>query len=194
MSKKVKTTIELFFTFLKIGAFTFGGGYAMIALLQNEFVAKKKWLSPDEFLDIVSISESTPGPIAVNTATFIGYKKAGFQGALFSTLGVCMPSFFVIFLISLIFEKFLEFEYVGFAFKGIGACVVYLIFSAGIKMLKGLKATLFSKIIFCVSLIAFVAFSLFAIKFSTIYFILISGIAGIFVYLFSAVKGGKKEK
>ena len=194
MNKRIKTTIELFLTFLKIGAFTFGGGYAMIALLQNEFVAKKKWLSSDEFLDIVSISESTPGPIAVNTATFIGYKKAGFFGSIFSTLGVCIPSFTIIFLISLIFEKFLKFEYVGFAFKGIGACVVYLIFSAGIKMLKGLKATVFSKIMFCVSLVAFVALSLFAIKFSTIYFILISGIAGIFVYLFSAVKGGEKEK
>lgn len=194
MSKRIKTAVELFFIFLKIGAFTFGGGYAMIALLQNEFVSKKEWLSSGEFLDIVSISESTPGPIAVNTATFIGYKKAGFFGSLLSTLGVCIPSFTVIFLISLIFEKFLKFEYVGFAFKGIGACVVYLILSAGIKMLKGLKANLFTRIMFCLSLAAFVAFSLFAIKFSTIYFILISGFAGITVYLFSALKGGEKEK
>lgn len=94
----MKLICSLFITFLKIGAFTFGGGYAMIALLENEFVEKKKWLEKSEFLDMVAVAESTPGPVAVNSATYIGYKIAGFAGATMSTLAVCIPSFFVIML------------------------------------------------------------------------------------------------
>ena len=194
MSKKTKTVIGLFLTFLKIGAFTFGGGYAMIALLQNEFVLRKKWLSSEEFLDIVSISESTPGPIAVNTATFIGYKKAGVCGSAFSTLGVCLPSFVIIFIISLFFSEFLEFKAVALAFKGISAAVVYLILSAGIKMFKGLKKNAFSISVFCAVLTAFVVFSFLAIKFSTVYYILICGVLGILVYLIPTFKKGEKNK
>ena len=87
---------ELFATFLKIGAFTFGGGYAMVALLEHEFVEKKRWVSREEFLDMVAIAESTPGPVAVNSATYIGYKIDGIAGAAASTLAVCIPSFAVI--------------------------------------------------------------------------------------------------
>ncbi|MBQ9355408.1 MAG: chromate transporter, partial [Clostridia bacterium] len=134
--KDKKILLKLFITFLKIGAFTFGGGYAMIALLQNEFVSQKKWINEDDFLEIIAIAESTPGPIAINSATFIGYKMAGFWGSFFSTLAICIPSFSIIFLISLFFDKFLNFKYVTYAFKGIQVCVVYLIFSAGIKMFK----------------------------------------------------------
>ena len=81
---------------LKIGLFTFGGGYAMIALLENEFVSKRAWIDKEEFLDMAAIAESTPGPIAINAATYIGYKKAGFLGAAISTLGMCIPSFVII--------------------------------------------------------------------------------------------------
>ncbi|MDR3976887.1 MAG: chromate transporter, partial [Gemmiger sp.] len=91
----MKLICSLFITFLKIGAFTFGGGYAMIALLENEFVEKKKWLEKSEFLDMVAVAESTPGPVAINSATYIGYKIAGFAGATMSTLAVSIPSFFV---------------------------------------------------------------------------------------------------
>ena len=100
----IKKTLSLFLAFFKIGAFTFGGGYAMIALLENEFVEKKKWITKNEFLDMVAIAESTPGPVAVNSATYIGYKTAGFKGAAVSTLAVCIPSFAVIFCISLFFS------------------------------------------------------------------------------------------
>ena len=93
----MKLICSLFITFLKIGAFTFGGGYAMIALLENEFVEKKKWLEKSEFLDMVAVAESTPGPVAINSATYIGYKIAGFAGATMSTLAVSIPSFFVIY-------------------------------------------------------------------------------------------------
>ena len=101
-------TKELFWTFFKIGAFTFGGGYAMVALLQNEFVEEKKWVTKEEFLDMVAIAESTPGPVAVNSATYIGYKIEGMAGAAASTVAVCLPSFAVIYLISLFFDQFLR--------------------------------------------------------------------------------------
>ena len=103
----------LFFTFLKIGAFTFGGGYAMIALLENEFVERKKWIEKDDFLNMVAIAESTPGPVAINSATYIGYKIAGLFGAAAATVAVCIPSFTVIFCISLFFDQFLS-PYMGF--------------------------------------------------------------------------------
>ena len=119
----------LFLVFLKIGAFTFGGGYAMIALLENEFVEKRDWLEQKEFMDMVAIAESTPGPVAVNSATYIGYKMAGTAGAAVATLGVCLPSFGIIYLISLFFDQFLSLRLVGCAFRGIQVCVIYLILS-----------------------------------------------------------------
>ena len=142
--KKVKTLFLLFISMLKIGLFTFGGGYAMIHLLENEFVSKKKWIDQEEFLDLVTIAESTPGPIAINCATYIGYKKERFLGAIFSTLGMITPSFLIIYLISLFFNQFLSIAWVASAFKGIQVCVIFLILSAGLKMLKKIKKTPFS--------------------------------------------------
>lgn len=181
---KNKNILTLFLTFLKIGAFTFGGGYAMIAILENEFVENKKWLTKDEFLDMVAVAESTPGPIAINSATYIGYKIGGFFGAMFSTLGVVLPSFIIIYLISLIFDKFLKFKYVEYAFKGIQACVVYLILSAGIKMFKGLKKNVLSISLFSFVILAMLAISIFSINFSSVFLILICGVIGLaFFYL-----------
>ena len=115
----MKKEWTLFLTFLKIGAFTFGGGYAMIALLENEFVERKKWLKKDDFLNMVAIAESTPGPVAINSATYIGYKIAGLFGAAVATVAVCIPSFTVIFCISLFFDQFLSLTWVSCAFRGI---------------------------------------------------------------------------
>ena len=140
-------TKELFWTFFKIGAFTFGGGYAMVALLQNEFVEEKKWVTKEEFLDMVAIAESTPGPVAVNSATYIGYKIEGAAGAAASTVAVCLPSFAVIYLISLFFDQFLRLSVVASAFHGIQVCVIYLILSAGLKMLKQLEHSVFNLVI-----------------------------------------------
>ena len=191
MMKKIKTLFELFITLFKIGLFTFGGGYAMIALLESELVEKKGWLEKDEFLDMVAIAESTPGPIAINCATYIGYKRAGVLGSAFTTLGVCLPSFIIIYVISLFLDKFLTFELVGYAFKGIQACVVYLILSAGIKMLKGMKKDVMSIVIMITVLVALVTLSVFAVNFSTIIFILISGVVGLVVY---AIRASRKRK
>ena len=174
---------KLFFTMLKIGLFTFGGGYAMIALLEHEFVENKKWLGKDEFLDMVAIAESTPGPIAINAATYIGYKKAGFLGSLVSTLGVCIPSLVIIYAISLFLDAFLSVTLVAYAFQGIRVCVIYLIFSAGVKMIKSLPKSAFNYIVIGAAGLCMIVFSLFAVRFSAVFYILISGAAGIFIYL-----------
>ena len=191
--KKIKDYLSLFLTMLKIGLFTFGGGYAMIALLENEFVNKKNWLEKDEFLNVAAIAESTPGPIAINAATYIGYKNAGFIGAAIATLGICIPSFSIIYAISLFFDAFLSFTLVAYAFKGIQICVIFLILSAGLKMLKHMKKTTFNIIIISITLICMVVFSLFAIKFSTIFYILICGVCGVTVYLINKIKKEKKQ-
>ena len=190
---KIKGYLWLFLTMLKIGLFTFGGGYAMIALLENEFVAKKKWLDKNEFLDVAAIAESTPGPIAINAATYIGYKNSGVIGSMIATLGICIPSFVIIYAISLFFDAFLSLTLVAYAFQGIQICVVYLILTAGLKMLKQMKKTAFNIIIISITLICMVVFSLFAVKFSTIFYILISGICGVVVYLLGKIRKEKKH-
>ncbi len=189
----MKKYLQLFLTMFKIGLFTFGGGYAMIALLENEFVSKNKWVDKDEFLNMLAIAESTPGPIAINSATYLGYKMLGALGSLVATLGVVLPSFIIIFIISLFFDAFLSFTIVQHAFRGIQACVIYLILSAGIKMFKGIKKTPFNIIIAAAVTVCMLAFSVLAVKFSTIFYILICGTLGIAVYLFGRL-GGKKEE
>ena len=191
--KKTKEYLSLFLAMLKIGLFTFGGGYAMIALLENEFVAKKKWIEKDEFLDMAAIAESTPGPIAINAATYIGFKNAGIVGSIIATLGICIPSFVIIYAISLFFDAFLSLTLVAYAFKGIQICVVYLILSAGLKMLKQMKKTEFNIIIILITLICMVVLSLFAVKFSTIFYILISGAFGVVVYFLGKLKKEEKQ-
>ena len=191
--EKIKGYLSFFLTMLKIGLFTFGGGYAMIALLENEFVEKKKWLEKDEFLDVAAIAESTPGPIAINAATYIGYKNAGIIGSMIATLGICIPSFVIIYAISLFFDAFLSLTLVAYAFKGIQICVVYLILTAGLKMLKQMKKTAFNVIIISMTLICMVGFSLFAVKFSTIFYILLSGVFGVAVYLLGKIRKEEKQ-
>ena len=188
----VKKYLRLFFTMLKIGLFTFGGGYAMIALLEHEFVEKKKYLEKQEFLDMVAIAESTPGPIAINAATYIGYKQLGFLGALACTVAICIPSVVIIFAISLFFDAFLSLKLVGYAFRGIQVCVVYLIFRAGLKMLKQMKKTPLSVTIVVTVMLCMIVFSLLAVKLSTILYILICGCIGLLIYLIKHAKH-KKE-
>lgn len=188
---KRKSLMELFLTFLKIGAFTFGGGYAMVALLENEFVEKKKWLDKAEFLDVVAIAESTPGPVAINSATYIGYKNAGVLGAVVATLAVSLPSFVIIYVISLFFDAFIALEWVGYAFNGIQVCVVYLILRAGLSMLKDIKRDKTSVFIFTVVLVLSLLFSILSISFSSVFFILLSGLLYLVV---SSVKRAEETK
>ena len=192
--KKLKTIFSLFFEMFKIGLFTFGGGYAMIAVIEREIVEKKKWIEKNEFTDIIAIAESTPGPLAINSATYIGYKICGVLGSIFATLGVVLPSFIIIFAISFFFDTFLSFNVVTYAFKGIQACVAFLIFSAGLKLFKGLEKKFFNVVLYCLTVIALITFSLLSIKFSTIFYILIGGVIGVIFYLIFLVKKDKKSE
>ena len=190
----MKIIFEIFLSIFKIGAFTFGGGYAMIPLLENEFIHKRKWITKEEFLDMLAIAESTPGPAAVNSATYIGYKIAGIYGAAAATVAVSLPSFVIIYAISLFLDQFLALKYVEYAFKGIQVCVVYLILSAGVSMAKGLSKNILNVGILFVTIVAMVLFSLFAVNFSTIYFILISGTVGILSYAICRIRNQEGHK
>ena len=189
--QKLKSLLQLFFSMFKIGLFTFGGGYAMISLLESEFVSKKKWLDHDEFMDLVAIAESTPGPIAINCATYIGYKTANVLGSLFATLGMVIPSLAIIYCISLFFNQFLAITWVASAFKGIQACVVFLILSAGLKMLKKIKKSAFTITVMSATFACMIAFSLFAVNFSSIFYILLSGGIGLLIYAIRYIKSKK---
>ena len=189
---RLKSLWLLFINMLKIGLFTFGGGYAMIHLLENEFVSKKKWIAEEEFMDLVAIAESTPGPIAINCSTYIGYKKEKVLGAVLATLGMCIPSFTIIFFISLFFNTFLSITWVDSAFKGIQVCVVFLILSAGVKMLRKMKKKPFNILVFSVAFLCMVAFSVFAVNFSSIFYILISGFVGLLIYLIGYFKSNNR--
>ncbi len=190
----LKKLLNLFFTMFKIGLFTFGGGYAMVGIMENELVERKKWLPHEEFLDLLVIAESTPGPIAINSATYIGYKLAGVLGSVFATVAVALPSFIIIFIISLFFEEFLALTVVTYAFKGIQVAVCYLIFTAGLKMLKKLNKNPLTVTLFCLTLIVYLTLTLLSKKFSSIYYILISGGVGLIVYSISCLLKRKKEE
>ncbi|MBP5662367.1 MAG: chromate transporter, partial [Clostridia bacterium] len=141
----------LFLTFLKIGAFTFGGGYAMIPLIQREVAERKKWVTEEDILEIVAISESTPGPIAVNTATMVGYRVAGFFGAFFATLGVVLPSFLIVLALSYLLDAVKDLQAVRYAFFGIKAAVLALLVRALWTMFRQNKKGWFAYIVMALS-------------------------------------------
>ena len=182
--------LDLFFTFFRIGLFTFGGGYAMIALLENEFIARRGWLEQDEFLDMVAIAESTPGPIAINCATYTGYKRAGFPGALAATLGMIVPSFLVIFLISLFLDNFLEIKIIANAFRGIQIGVGVLILNAAVTMLQKMPRKPLTQEIWVCACLALLLGNLFARNISSIMLMPLGGIVSLAVYL-GKERGGK---
>lgn len=170
--------LELFTSFFKIGLFTFGGGLAMIPLISKEAVEKRGWITDDEVLDMVAIAESTPGVIAVNSATYIGYKVGGFLGSLVATIGVTLPSFVIICLLSLIIDQFLANTYVAYAFMGIRCVVAVLILNAAIKLVKVAPKTIFSLVIFLLAIVLTFIFP----GVSSIYFILAGFVLGILWY------------
>ena len=190
-AQEAKSLGTLFFTFFKIGLFTFGGGYAMIALLEEEFIQRRKWLDKDEFLDMAAIAESTPGPVAINSATYLGYKLAKAPGAATATVAVCLPSFLIIYAISLFFEQFTQLTVIANAFKGIQICVIYLIFSAGVRMLKALDKSPFATGVLAAVMLVMVGLSLAGVSVSSILLILLSGAAGVAAWLIGRRKEGK---
>ena len=185
---------ELFFTFAKIGLFTFGGGYAMISLIEHECVERKQWMTADEMMNMTVIAESTPGPIAINCATFAGYKRAGFFGALAATIGMVVPSFVIIFLISLFLDNFLEVTIVANAFRGIKVGVGILIFRAGLNMIKKMQKKKFPQLILAGSCTAMFCINLFAWKFSTISLMLLAAAISLCLFVLQGAQKGGTEK
>ena len=193
--KNRKTLFGLFLSMLKIGLFTFGGGYAMISLLEDEFVTRRGWIGSDEFVDLVAVAESTPGPIAINCSTYIGFKRAGIWGALVATLGMVLPSLTIIYLISLFFDSFLSVPFIASAFRGIQVCVVFLILRAGVNMLRKMKKTPFSIVLLSASALSLLVLNLFAVNFSTVMYVILGAIAGLALFAIrSAAKRGEGEK
>ena len=190
----MKLLLDLFLTFSKIGLFTFGGGYAMIPLIENVCVTKKEWITHEEMMNITVLAESTPGPIAINCATYVGSKKKGFWGAVAATLGVTLPSFLIILMISFFIDRFLEIKWVASAFKGIKIAVGILILDAAIKMIVKMKKKALSIIILSVAFIAMMLINVFALRVSTIVLMLASALAGLFVYLIKRHKNKEASK
>ena len=184
----------LFLSMLKIGFFAFGGGYAIIALLEKEFITKRKWIDHDEFLNVVAIAESTPGPIAINVATYIGYKLKGFWGALLATIGICLPSFLITYLVSLFYEQFMTVTLVAAAFKGIQICVVYLIATAGLKILKKMKKTVLNIVVFSVTCVGMIVCTLLNVYISSVWFVLAAGVLGLLAFFVKTKKSDDEHK
>lgn len=177
---------------MKLGVFSFGGGATMLTLVRDELVVRKKWLTDEELLSMTAISESTPGPIAVNLATYLGYRRAGFWGAFFATAGVVLPSFLVMFIISFFFQSVLQNEYVMYAFLGIKCGVVIVVIRAGYMLLKGLRKDWLGILLFTVILLLMILFAVFSVTFSSVYFILIGAFLGLVYY--GAIRGRKKKE
>lgn len=190
-----KIILDLALSYFKVGLFTFGGGLAMISIIQHEYVEKRKWIERDEFESMVAIAESTPGPVAINCATYIGYKVGNVLGSIVATIAVCFPSFFIIYLISLVFDAFMSLTLVQYAFKGIQVAIIFLILSAGVKFLKNMKKTPFNLTVFSCSLASMLVISFFSINFSSVFLILIGGASGLVAYLIGLlVKRDKEDK
>lgn len=192
-TSKIKQLWTLFITFFKIGLFTFGGGYAMIPLIQDQVVNKHKWLRAQEMNDMILIAESTPGPIAINSSTYVGYRVGGFLGAFFATLGVVLPSFCIILIISYFFCDLLSFPLIAAAFKGIKIAVAILILDAAWRIGKAIKFDVYSIIMLIVIFILQIVFSFLNIRISSIYFIIMGMLLGLVLYgLVPYLKGRKK--
>ena len=188
--------LDLFLTFSKIGLFTFGGGYAMISMIENHCVERKQWITHDEMMNVTVIAESTPGPIAINCATFTGYKKKGFIGALISTLGIVAPSFIIIFLISMFLDNFLELTIVANAFNGIKIAVGILILDAAITMIKKMHKKKLPRAIMICSSIVMLVINIFAWNFSSISLMLVAAVVSLTIFILNGApqeKGGAKR-
>lgn len=173
---------DLFLTFAKIGLFTFGGGYAMISLIENSCVEKKGWITHDEMMNVTVIAESTPGPIAINCATFVGYKQKGLIGAIAATIGMVLPSFCIIFLISMFLDNFLEIAWIAHAFMGIKIAVGILILDAAIKMIRKMQKKPIPLTIMACAFLAMLLIDIFALHVSSITMMLIAAVISLAIF------------
>ena len=188
----MKLLADLFLTFANIGLFTFGGGYAMLSMIEHHCVEQKQWITHDEMMNITVIAESTPGPIAINCATFTGYRQAGFFGALAATLGIVFPSFAVIYVISRFLDHFLEITLIAHAFQGIKIGAGLLILDAAVVMIQKMPKKLLPRAIMVFSAAAMLMISAFSWNFSSISLMMTAAVVSLCVFLFkdSAPKKG----
>lgn len=186
---------DLFLTFVKIGLFTFGGGYAMLSLIEDSCVEKKQWITHDEMMDITVIAESTPGPIAINCATFVGYRQKGLVGAIAATIGVVLPSFAIIFLISMFLDRFLEIPWIAHAFLGIKIAVGILIVDAGLKMVKKMKKEPVALTIMIAAAVALLIVNLLSVRISSITLMLTAAAVSLALFFMQqhSRKGGQEN-
>lgn len=196
MPKQQPILSELFFSFMKIGLFTFGGGYAMISVITDTCVEKKQWLTQDEMMDMAVVAESTPGPIAINCATYVGYKIAGMTGAVLATLGIVLPSFVIIYIISMFLENFLEYPVIAAACRGIKIGVSLLILDVGLMMLKKMKKKPQPRIIAGCVLIIMLLSNIFSLRISSVVLMLVAGIISLLVFAVKRIlaqRGGEGQ-
>ncbi len=186
--------IDLFFTFARIGLFTFGGGYAMLSLIGNTCVDEKKWITHDEMMNITVIAESTPGPIAINCATYVGFKQKKLAGAVVATLGMIFPSFVIMYVISRFLDGFLEITWVAHAFRGIKIAVGILIVDAAVKMLKKMKKSAFGMCMVIASLIAMMIISVLKLNISSMLLMLLAAFIGITFFVIRDRIGKEKSE
>ena len=194
--KEKHIIVDLLWTFFKIGLFTFGGGYAMISLVENSCVTKKQWITHEEMANVVVIAESTPGPIAINCSTYGGYRQAGILGAVVATTGVVIPSFIIILIIATFLDNFLEITVVANAFKGIKIAVGILILNAAVNMMKHIKKEFLAWAVFAAACVAMLLINIFSWNFSSTSLLLIAGSFTFALYLIKTVyerMGGKRK-
>lgn len=189
----IPVLLDLFLTFAKIGLFTFGGGYALVSMIENTCVEKKAWLTHDEMMTVTVIAESTPGPIAINCATYVGYKQKGMVGAIVATIGMVLPSFVIILLVSMVFDNFLEITWIASAFKGIRIAVGIIILDAGIKMIRKMHKKVIPRIIMACSALAMFLIDIFALKISSIVLMLVAAVVSLSIFLIKG-KTAKEER
>lgn len=184
---------ELFLTFARIGLFTFGGGYAMIPLIEDICVEKKKWITHDEMMNLAVIAESTPGPIAINCATFVGFRQGGLAGAAAATVGMTVPSFCIIFLISLFLDDFLTITWIAHAFMGIKIAVGILIVDAAVKMIRKMKKKPVPLAILICAFLAMLLIDILALRISSITLMLTAGVISLAIFMVGRGNGGEAE-
>ena len=186
----MKLLLTLFLTFAKVGLFTFGGGYAMISMIEDVCVTRKNWITHEEMMELTIIAESTPGPIAINCATYVGYKHGGIPGSIASTVGMVIPSFVIIFLISGVLDHFLEIPLIANAFRGIKIGVGLLILRVAINMVKKMAKKPFPRIIAGCAFFAMLVINFLSLNISSIALLLLAGIVSLGIFL-CRPKGGK---
>lgn len=192
--QQIHTLLELFFTFMKIGLFTFGGGLAMLSLIEEECVGKRHWITHEDVMDVTVIAESTPGPVAINCATFVGFQQAGILGAIVATVGVVIPSFVIIYGIALFMNDFMEYTIVANALKGIAVAVGITILDVGISMIIEMKKNKQSVGIMLTAFVLMLLTDIFAWNLSSVTLLFVAAIFSLVAFQIKKIYGKREQR